>query len=356
MCCIKEEIRKLSYNKVLIAFLTICLLFNAGVILASSNTSSELKTILQDYQPQSGKEIFKDIDGSGLGSMYYDERYIDSHILVALMHEKYQKLELPIEQLAKEQADLSTYAGELTPYVHRALFEYLTKAIMIEGILLFTFLVLETFFMEQHNKTLYTVYSSLRGRRIVFDKMFSVLLIGMLGMVILSCLSYFAFFQIWDFEKIWDANVASSFNYITDSDEPFLWKPFITWTSFTVKQYFCATLVLMVGIWLAWWLLSMMTVLVNKRISVAIGILAGGLIIPFFGLILFRQLPELPELYCLNTFSITVNVYYSHMWFTDQGYHTILPWQETLSVILHLVLGLIGVFVGYHVFRRKDVC
>jgi len=100
----------------------------------------------------------------------------------------------------------------------------------------------------------------------------------------------------------------------------------------------------------------MMTVLVNKRISVAIGILAGGLIIPFFGLILFRQLPELPELYCLNTFSITVNVYYSHMWFTDQGYHTILPWQETLSVILHLVLGLIGVFVGYHVFRRKDVC
>ena len=126
MCCIKEEIRKLSYNKVLIVFLTICLLFNAGVILASSNTSSELKTILQDYQPQSGKKIFKDIVGSGLGSMYYDERYIESHILVALMHEKYQKLELSIEQLAKGQADLSTYAGELTPYMHRALFEFLT--------------------------------------------------------------------------------------------------------------------------------------------------------------------------------------------------------------------------------------
>lgn len=356
MCCLKEEIRKLLYNKVLIVFWIICLLFNAGVILASSGASSELKTILQDYRHQSGKEIFKDIDGGRLGSIYYDDRYIESNILVALMHEKYQKLEWSLEELTREQADLSTYAGELTPYVHRGLFEYLTKAIMIEGLLLFTFLVLEIFFIEQQNKTFYTVYSSLRGRRIVFDKMIAVLLIGMLELVILSFLSYFVFFHIWDFEKIWDANVASSFNYIIDSDEPIFMKPFITWTNFTVKQYFVATLVLMVGIWFAWWLLSMMIVQVNKRISVAIGILAGGLILPFFGLMLFKQIPEIPELYCLNTFSIAVNVYYSHIWFTDQGYHTIFPWQETLSVILHLVLGLIGVFVGYHVFRRKDVC
>ena len=353
MFCYTEEIRKLLYHKMLIAFWILCLLFNVGVILASSSVSSELKTMLQDDRRQSGKEIFKDIDGGRLGSFYYEERYIESDILVTLMHEKYQKLGGAIEQLAKEQADLSTYAGELTPYVHRALFEYLTKAIMIEGLLLFTFLVLEAFWVERQNKMSYIVYSSLRGRRIVFDKMLAVLFIGMLSMTVLSLLSYFAFFQIWDFEKIWDANVASSFLYITDSDEPILWKPFITWKSFTVKQYFVATLVLMAGIWLAWWLFCMMVVLVNQRIRVVIGILAGGMILPFFGLLLFRQLPEL---YCLNTFSITANVYYSHMWFTDQGYHTILPWQETISVILHLVLGLIGVFAGYHVFRRKDVC
>ena len=348
-----KENELILYNKSMIVFLVICTIFNIGLIIATSSKSGELKKMSENYEYQSGQKIFKDIDGSELGSAYYDERYKKSNTLVALMHEKYQKLESSLEMLSEQQADMSTYAGELTPYVHTVLFEYLTKALIIEGILLFAFLVLETSFMEYHNKTAYIVYSSFRGRRTVFDKMSAVLIIGTLCLAVLSLLCYFIFFHMWDFEKIWDSNIASSYNYINDYDDPIFMKPFITWTSFTVKQYFCASIVLMIGIWLSWWLFSTLIVLANKKISVAIGALAACLILPYFGLFLFRQIPEL---YFLNNWSITVNVYINQMWFTDLGYYTLFPWQETLSVVLHLFFGMTGLYVVYVLFRRKDIC
>ena len=353
MNCLKEEIRKILYNKSMIVFLVICTIFNIGLIIATSSKSGELKKMSENYEYQSGQKIFKDIDGSELGLAYYDERYQKSNTLVAWIHEKYQKLESSLEILSEQQADLSTYAGELTPYVHTVLFEYLTKTLMIEGILLFAFLVLETSFMEYHNKTAYIVYSSFRGRRTVFDKMYAVLIIGMFCLAALSLLCYFIFFHMWDFEKIWDSNIASSYNYINDYDDPIFMKPFITWTSFTVKQYFCVSIVLMIGIWLSWWLFSTLIVLANKKISAAICALAACLIFPYFGLFLFRQIPEL---YFLNNWSITVNVYINQMWFTDLGYYTLFPWQETLSVVLHLFLGMTGLYVVYILFRRKDIC
>ena len=53
---------------------------------------------------------------------------------------------------------------------------------------------------------------------------------------------------------------------------------------------------------------------------------------------------------------MTVNVYINQMWVTDLGGYTLFPWQETLSVVLHLFLGMTGVYVVYILFRRKDIC
>lgn len=63
----------------------------------------------------------QNIDGSGLGIWYYDERYKESDVLVTMMHDKYQKLDLALENLVNNQADLSTYAEELTPQVHEVI-------------------------------------------------------------------------------------------------------------------------------------------------------------------------------------------------------------------------------------------
>ena len=96
-----------------------------------------------------------------------------------------------------------------------------------------------------------------------------------------------------------------------------------------------------------------MIVLVNKKISAAICTLAACLIFPLFGLIILKQMLVF---YFLNNWSITVNVYLNQMWFTDLGYYTLFPWQEILSVAFHLFFGMTGLYVGYHLFRRKDIC
>lgn len=353
MSCLKEEIRKILNHKIGMVFIVLCMLFNIALIAGTSSAGSEWKKMAENYEYQSGEEIFQYIDGSKLGFSYYDERYRESDRLVALMHEKYRKLEPALEKLAEQKADVSTYAGELTPYVHRALFAYLTKALIIEGILFFIFLTLELFFSEYYNKTEAIVYCSCRGRKNVADKMFAVLFVGTAGLGMLGAVSYFIFFHIWDFSKIWNANVASSYNYISDYYDPIYRKPFITWTSFTVRQYFAATIGLMIGIWLVWWLFSTIFVLFTKKISVTIGVIAVCFFLPFFGLFLFI---EMPELYFLNSFSITANVYISQMWFTDLGYYTFLPCQETWSVMLHLLAGIFGIGAVYHLFCRKDIC
>ena len=101
----KEEIRKILYNKTMIVFMGIRTIFNIGLIIATSSKSGEWKKMSENYEYQSGQEIFKDIDGSELGLAYYDERYQKSNTLVAWMHEKYQKLELSLEMLSEQQAD-----------------------------------------------------------------------------------------------------------------------------------------------------------------------------------------------------------------------------------------------------------
>lgn len=70
MNCLKEEIRKILYNKSMIVFLVICTIFNIGLIIATSSKSGELKKMSENYEYQSGQKIFKDIDGSELGSAY----------------------------------------------------------------------------------------------------------------------------------------------------------------------------------------------------------------------------------------------------------------------------------------------
>ena len=102
MNCLKEEIRKILYNKTMIVFLIICTIFNIGLIFATSSKRGELKKMSENYEYQSGQKIFQDIDASELGSAYYDERYKKSNTLVAWMHEKYQKLESSLEMLSEQ--------------------------------------------------------------------------------------------------------------------------------------------------------------------------------------------------------------------------------------------------------------
>lgn len=59
MNCLKEEIRKILYNKSMIVFLVICTIFNIGLIIATSSKSGELKKCLRIMNTSQGRKYLR---------------------------------------------------------------------------------------------------------------------------------------------------------------------------------------------------------------------------------------------------------------------------------------------------------
>lgn len=213
---------------------------------------------------------------------------------------------------------------------------------------------IRSFEIEQQREMAALIYSSGRGRKIAKDKILANGIIGALYCLALTFVSLAVFFASWDFSRLWDANMASSFHYVIDPDDPIFGKPFLTWQSFTLKRYFVCTLALMAGLLLAWWLLTNLIMLVTRNIRYGWMTLAAVICLPFFGLILFSEL-YLPRLFYLDTLTLPVVIYCNQWWFTDLGNYSLFAYQEVWTVTLHLLLLAGGLMVGLYYFKRKEL-
>ena len=348
------EVKKLLREKPFVIFLVLCLCLNIGLCFSDSGTRDAVNRLEHSGETLEGKKIYDTLDTNVLGSFYYNERYIKSSLLNQWIKAKYEKLQQSVDLLGKEDADLSYFAGEMTPSVHEALFVYQLKTLMIECVVLLSLLGIRSFELERQRETDALLYSSWRGRKLAKDKIFANGIVGALYCFILIFVSLAVFFANWDFSRLWDANMASSFHYVIDSDDPVFGKPFLTWQSFTLKRYFICTLALMAGILLAWWLLTNLIVLLIGNIRYGWMLLAALFILPFFGLILFSKL-YLPRLFYLDTLTLSAQIYCSQWWFTDLGNYSMFAYQEVWTVMLHLLLLAGGLMAGMHYFKKKEL-
>ena len=348
------EVKKLLREKLFIIFIVLCLCLNIGLCFSDPGTRSAVNRLAQSGETLEGKKIYDTLDTNAIGSFYYNERYIKSSLLNQWIKAKYEKLQKSVDLLDAVDADLSYFAGEITPSVHEALFVYQLKTLMIECVILLSLLGIRSFEMEQQTEMAALIYSSGRGRKIAKDKIFAGGIVGALYCLILISSSLAVFFTSWDFSRLWDANMASSFHYVVDSDDPIFGKPFLTWQSFTLKRYFACTLALMAGILLAWWLLTNIIVLLTRNIRYGWMTLTALLVLPFFGLILFSEL-YLPRLFYLNTLTLSAQIYCSQWWFTDLGNYSLFAYQEVWTVTLHPLFLTGGLMAGLHYYKRKEL-
>ncbi len=349
-----SEVKKLLREKLFVIFIFLCLCLNIGLCFSAPGTRTAVNGLAQRGELLEGKKIYDTLDTNAIGSFYYNERYIKSSLLNQWIKEKYEKLQQSVDLLNAEDADLSPFAGEITPSVHEALFVYQLKTLMIECVILLSLLGIRSFEMEQQTEMADLVYSSRRGRKTARDKVFANGIVGALCCLVLISISLAVFFASWDFSRLWDANMASSFHYVIDSDDSIFRKPFLTWQSFTLKKYFACTLALMAGILLAWWLLTNLTVLLARNVRYGWFTLAALLVLPFFGLMLFPEL-HLPRLFYLDTLTLSVVIYCSQWWFTDMGNYSMFAYQEVWTVTVHLLLLAGGLVAGLRYFKRKEL-
>lgn len=242
-----SEVKKLLRENLFVIFIVLCLCLNIGLCFSDSGTRTAVNRLAQSGELLEGKKIYDTLDTNAIGSFYYNERYIKSSLLNQWIKAKYEKLQQSVDLLNEEDADLSYFAGEITPSVNEALFVYQLKTLMIECIIFLSLLGIRSFEMEQQTEMAALIYSSGRGRKIAKDKILAGGIVGALYCIILIVTSLAVFFATWDFSRLWDANMASSFHYVIDPDDPIFGKPFLTWQSFTLKRYFVCTLALTAG-------------------------------------------------------------------------------------------------------------
>lgn len=157
---LKLEIEKLLREKLFIIFPALCLCLNIGLSFADNYARETINQLTAENFSQNGEKIYDELNGENLGTAYYNQHYINSSILNPKMKEKYDRLQSAIDRLNSDNADLYFYAGEMTPVVHKALFEYQLKALLIESVIFLSLLSLRTFSLERQNETVSLLYSS----------------------------------------------------------------------------------------------------------------------------------------------------------------------------------------------------
>lgn len=351
---LRLEIRKLLQEKLFVIFLVLCLCLNIGLSFAYNDARKTLHQFSEETFSGQGEKIYDELNGAALGTAYYNQRYIHSSILNQKMKEKYDRLQTAIDRLDDENADLDFYAGEITPLVHKSLFEYQLKALLVESVVFFSLLSLRTFSMERQNEMAALIYSTKRGRKIAKDKILANGIVGFLDCTVLFAASLMNFFMRWDFRNLWNRNVSSSFHYINDRNDSIYRKPFLTWTSLTVKEYFIGSLMLILLLLIAWWLLSNVTALLVRNDLFGGLFLGAILVLPYFGIKIFPGLQWSIPFY-LSTLTFSVTIYDSHLWFTDLGHYSLIPYQEVWVVFAHLLIAVAAIGFVVQYFQKKEM-
>ncbi|MCM1044672.1 MAG: hypothetical protein NC417_04095 [Candidatus Gastranaerophilales bacterium] len=348
------EVKKLLEEKLFWIFLFLCLGLNMGVCFGTPNVREAVNQMTREGTFLQGEKIYDTLDTNVIGSYYYNERYIHSTVLNRWIKEKYEKLQASVDSLNRENADLSFFAGEITPLVHQALFTYQVKLLLAECVILISLLGLRSFSVDQQAQMDAFIFCSRRGRKIAKDKILANGIVSAGYCLFLQVISLTVFFMSWDFSGLWDANMASSFHYVIDPDDPILAKPFLTWSNFTLKKYFWCSMLLVIGVLTAWWLLSNFVAVIVRNIRYGGIALAGMFCLPVFGLLLFPKF-YFSRLFYLDTLTLSTVIYCNQWWFTDLGSYSLFAYQEVWTVVVHILLTAAGLKAGFSYFRRKEL-
>ena len=374
------EWRKLFRLPALWAFLALCLAFN-GLLIASlspydrtffNETSQTAKALGQrvdedflanlDAMPATEnrdlllqsvtgiEDIFETYDTGELAD-FYAGVVEKSPLAVTWMTWKYGLLAERVEHLARTDAALDLYAGPATYGSHQFLFGTLFRAILGESAILAMLGTLYLLGYEGMYRTEGLACASRTGRRLQRMKVLAALPASAAMYGLLAVCSLVPYFVLYDYSGIWEASVSSQFNYFSDM---LVVRPFLTWGDFTVAQYLAAALPLGAVLTAVFSLLaSVCGTLVRSPYLAA---LALG-IVCFGGMGLLSAFGELDwwAAYLIACFQPVMVWLSCNAWFTELGLTAVLPWQESIAVVLNFLLLGAGTLLALRRFDRKDV-
>lgn len=373
------EWRKLARLPALWGFLALCLAFN-GLLLweedslrqpfnEASTIAEELgqrvdgtflegledlpRTEYGDMVLSAAREmtdIFEDYDTRGLAGLY-EGVVKSSPAAVRLISWKYELLAERAAHLSGTGAAMDLYAGPVTHDAHQFLYDTLFRAVVTESLLLGMLSMLYLLGFEGQRRTVSLICSSRSGRKLYGKKVLAGLAAAVFLYILLASVTLGVYFCLWDYGGIWGASVSSQFNYLTDM---LFRRPFLTWGDFTVGGYLAAQLALGALLTAAFALLAAVCGLLLRNVYAAALVLA---VVCFGGVGLTAMLAQM-GLWC-GYFASLVHPACVWLgiggWFTELGLSGAVPWQETVSTSLDMLVFSLGTALALRLFRRKDI-
>lgn len=335
----KLELKKIMLLPVIIVFAALSIVLNAVIVVTSNDYTLKYEGEIIN--------IFEEFNTSQIAETYIMKYGITGKNADNIRN-KYEKLQPVIDKKAVNGDALSNYFGGRTYYLHGMLFNIMFIAIIGEGCLLALFAGLISVTYEKLRGTEHIISATKVGRRVLRTKLCAALTAAIAMTAIILGVSLWIFFLKFNFSDVWNDNVSSMFNYAVNE----FGKPFMTWQSFTVKEYLWAVVAVSFGMVVCFCLLGCAAgVFVRSGYR---GFLAAVLPvgITFIAKFLFpigsvsRAILGLTPVWLLKN---------SGEWFTDGGVDIIWANFESVGIFLSLIVLSIILLIVTKVYKRRDL-
>jgi len=353
----KWELVKLLSAPAMWVFLALCLIFNILIIAGESYDAPSVNE-LSRYLAETGETRYTDgydvFDG-------YDTGYVAEIFVIklklsgsaeSLIRYKYKKLQAAVIRNAETNVGTDIYADVYTKYVvHKTLFQTILLPLLVESALFALLSALLTLGNEHRQKTESVIYGSKTGRGITRYKQAAALTTAAIGFILLFGLTLTIYFSIWDFSGFWRSNVQSVNNFILDEAGQ---RPFITWISLNVAQYLAAVIILGFALTTVFCLIGTFTGLLTRNTYMGF-ILVMLIAVTTIAAIAFCANNGLGLVYIALLFSPVAVWFPCSGWLTDMGSWGAVPFHETVTIVINLLLFSVLTILAARRFKRKDV-
>lgn len=296
------------------------------------------------------ENIYEDFDTKELADAYIDMTGLTGNI-VKWVQKKYEKLQLAVNRLDKQNAAYDRYQDEETWQMHQLLFATLMRAIATETCLLTVLAMLYVFGYERQHHTELTIYTTHIGRRIVRAKLVSGLAASGLAYIVVAGVTMLMFCLAFDYSGVWNSSVSSGFNYISEITGM---KPFITWIPLSVGQYLAIMLALIFVLVLVFGLIgAALGSFIRNTYLAAVCFFVGALVMlaaPY----IFVDLGLWSGYFFAQMLPICLWFFLSG-WLTDMGMVSLVPFHETVGICLNLIVWSGMVWLSFRRFCRRDI-
>lgn len=261
------------------------------------------------------------------------------------VRKQYKKIEKRLNELMKDDEHKNLFFDGSIYKRHTFLFKTIFGWIILE---ITTLVVLITGYLNSYefeNNTKDIVYSTRRGRKLAFDKLWTSMACSVLVTTILVGATLLVYFNTFSYKGLFDVSINNYFNW----ENSF---PYIAWWKMSFVKYLfsCIFLVYIFELFFTIITFIISTLIKNSYITFFVFAILFGIVV--LSPLIIHLDNNIIFLAYMTPYHLVLNPF---LWFMGRGAFTAFEYYEITTVILWTILLLIAVKLCIKIFERQNI-